>query len=166
MSCYGIFRGPVGPTGPTGPDGPTGPAGPTAIGQAYIQGFGCQTLSSLAGAFCISPFDWETNATNAAASTAVTALFPLQGGAIESLSIYYVVASIPVSVDWALRIDGSDTAMAGTIASGSQGPLYVNTPVQVVAAGVHIIQLKGIASAPNNTIIRVRAVITGYLNPP
>lgn len=162
--CCGGLRG---PTGPAGAAGPAGPTGPTAIGQSWIQGFGCASMSNITGSTVISPFDWETNATNAAASTAVTALFPVQGGTIQTLSVYYVVTTLAINVDWTLRVNGVDTALTGTIVAGSQGPLYVNTPAIVIAPGANTIQLKALTgSAPGSGIIRVRAAMTGFLNPP
>lgn len=131
---------------------------------SYIQGFGCASLSNLSGALVISPFDWETNATNAAASTAVTALFPVQGGTIKTLSVYYVVTTLAVDVAWALRVDGVDQLLGGTIVSGSQGPLSAVGSV-IITPGAHTIQLKGqAAAAPGSGVIRVRAVMTGILN--
>jgi hypothetical protein len=132
---------------------------------SYQQGFGCASLSNISGALVISPFDWETNASNAAASTAITALFPLQGGIIQSLSVYYVLATLAVNVEWLVRVDGVDTLLGGTIPSGSQGPLLAVLNPVTIAPGAHTIQLKGqAAAAPGSGIIRVRAVMTGVLN--
>lgn len=163
MGCYGIFRGPVGPIGPTGPAGPTGP---TAIGQSYIQQFGAASLSNISGATVLNPCDWEANVTNFAASTNVSSLFPNQGGTIETLSLYYIVAALAVDVVWTLNVNGVDSALTGVILSGSQGMLYVTGAI-AIASGLANIKIKcQPAAAPGSSIIRVRAVLTGYLNPP
>lgn len=170
------IQGPIGPRGLKGPSGagtpgadgapgPTGPTGPTAIGQSWVQGFGCIGLSNIQNT-AISPHDWETNATNLGASTSVTAIFPHQGGEIESLTVDYLTAALAVDVVWTLRVNGTDTALSGTILSGATGPLYVSSPI-VLASGLNLVQLKAAASAaPGSSAIRVRAIMTGWLNPP
>jgi len=131
--------------------------------KTWYQGFGCASLSNIIGT-AISPFDWETNATNIGAAAAVNALFPLQGGSISTLSVYYISAVLAVDVVWSLRVNGVNQPLSGTILAGSQGPLLVQTVVNL-PAGLNLIQLQAqAAAAPGSGVIRVRAAMTGQLN--
>jgi hypothetical protein len=125
----------------------------------------------LNGVFVLSPFAWNNSASSATGNNTDTALFPGQGGVIETISVYFAnVGLAPVNqlvdIDFALRVDYADTALVVTVPTGEVGPEYSSAnPITIAAGGGHIIQISGTPSGnPGGSAWRVRAVLTGYLN--